>query len=388
MGAITSLGNPLAEITDSHGNVRSRLPSKMPQPTSLKRQNEKPSNEPAAKRKTLVERAGELPSTMTRTPSVRKTAVKGTSLVDIKNNFTQPQQSRNTSHSSSISSGSISSRTPSASSRHTSSSSFSRSVGPGRPKSAFGSRPPSFSQSTTSRPNTSQAKGRSHASKSSTSSDDDGMPPPGGRRVPMLPVPVFASSDELDGDSDLEVKKVRGHRSTNSMSSLCSQENLRDLSVSTALSRLKINDEQTNPSAGYNLNSSPRKPPRLRHKFSQSVGSRNMRLDNEEAALVLYKAPDHSSVAPKTPSHIPVLVKSEFVTHTPVSPCKNSKISPSKTPYLTRDSNIPALLAFDVRGRLETMEAMYTKLESTVTGTNKDHDDLRNAVSAYKAKRE
>lgn len=300
----------------------------------------------------------------------------------MKSNFSQP---RNTSHSSSVSS-----RTPSVSSRHTSSSSFSKSVGPGRPKSAFGSRPPSYSQSTTSRPNTSLAKTRQHASKDSTSSDDEGMPPPGGRRKPMLPVPVVTSSNQLNGDSALEVKKVRGHhRSTNSMRSLRSQENLRDLSVSTALGRLQINDEQTNPSAGYNLGSSPRKPPpRFRHKYSQSVGHRSMRSDNEEAALVLYEAPDHSSVAPKTPSHIPVLAKSEFVTPTPVSPCKNSKLSPSKTPFLTKDSNVPALVAFDVRGRLDTMEAMYAKLASTVDGTNKDHDNLRNAVSVYKAKRE
>ncbi|KAG4025248.1 hypothetical protein MFRU_062g00020 [Monilinia fructicola] len=207
MSAIPSLGKPLAEITDSHGNMRSRLPSKMPQPANLKRQNDKSSNEPAAKRKTLVERAGEPASTMTRTPSVRKASVQGTSLVDMKSNFSQP---RNTSHSSSVSS-----RTPSVSSRHTSSSSFSKSVGPGRPKSAFGSRPPSYSQSTTSRPNTSLAKTRQHASKDSTSSDDE---------------------------------------------------------------------------------------------------------------------------------------------------------------------------AFDVRGRLDTMEAMYAKLASTVDGTNKDHDNLRNAVSVYKAK--
>ncbi|KAF7857168.1 hypothetical protein EAF04_009409 [Stromatinia cepivora] len=165
MSAIPSLGKPLAEITDSHGNVRSRLPSKMPQPTTLKRQSDKSNNEPAPKRKTLAERAGEPVTTMARTPSVRKPSVKGTSIVDIKNSFSQP---RNTSHASSVSS-----RTPSVSSRHTSSSSFSQSVGPGRPKSAYGSRPPSYSQSTTSRPNTSQSKGRPNASKDSTSSDDD-----------------------------------------------------------------------------------------------------------------------------------------------------------------------------------------------------------------------
>ncbi|KAF7880139.1 uncharacterized protein EAF02_007776 [Botrytis sinoallii] len=373
MSAIPSLGKPLAEITDSHGNVRSRLPSKMPQPTTLKRQNDKSSNEPAPKRKTLAERAGEPATTMTRTPSVRKPSVRGTSIVDIKNNFSQP---RTTSASS------MSSRTPSVSSRHTSSSSFSQSVGPGRPKSAFGSRPPSYSQSTTTRPNTSQSKGRTNAS--STSSDDDGMPPPGGRRKPMIPVPAFTSSQQLNGNTELEVIKVRGHRSTNSVRSH-SQDSLRDLSVSTALSRLQINDEQTDPTTGYNLNSTPRKDPRIRHRFSQSVGHRNLRVDNEEAALVLYQAPVHSSVAPKTPSHIPVLAKSEYFNSTPMTPCKSSKFSPTKKPYLTKDSNVSGV-AFDVRSRLESMEAMYARLASTVDGTGKDHDALRNAVSEYKTK--
>ncbi|KAF7897678.1 uncharacterized protein EAF01_008644 [Botrytis porri] len=373
ISAIPSLGKPLAEMSDSHGNVRSRLPSKMPQPTTLKRQNDKSSNEPAPKRKTLAERAGEPVTTMARTPSVRKPSVRGTSIVDIKNNFTQP---RTTSASS------MSSRTPSVSSRHTSSSSFSQSVGPGRPKSAYGSRPPSYSQSTTSRPNTSQSKGRTNAS--STSSDDDGMPPPGGRRKPMIPVPAFTPSQQLNGNTELEVMKVRGHRSSNSLRSH-SQDSLRDLSVSTALSRLQINDEQTDPTTGHNLNSTPRKDPRLRHKFSQSVGSRNLRVDNEEAALVLYQAPVHSSVAPKTPSHIPVLAKSEYFNSTPMTPCKSSKFSPAKKPCLTKDSNVSGV-AFDVRSRLESMEAMYARLASTVDGTGKDHDALRNAVSEYKTK--
>ncbi|RAL63663.1 hypothetical protein DID88_003706 [Monilinia fructigena] len=188
--------------------MRSRLPSKMPQPATLKRQNDKSSNEPAAKRKTLVERAGEPASTLTRTPSVRKPSVQGASLVDMKSNFTQP---RNTSHSSSVSS-----RTPSVSSRHTSSSSFFQKCWAWTTKVCFRFTPTVIqSTSTTSRPNTSLAKGRPHASKDSTSSDDE---------------------------------------------------------------------------------------------------------------------------------------------------------------------------AFDVRGRLDTMEAMYAKLASTVDGTNKDHDNLRNAVSVYKAK--
>lgn len=213
------------------------------------------------------------------------------------------------------------------------------------------------------------------------------MPPPGGRRRPMLPVPAVTSSKQLNGDTELEVHKVRGHRS-NSMRSLRSEENLRELSVSTALSRLSINDDQTNPAPGYYMNGSPRKDTRSRHKFSQSVGYRNLRVDNEEAALVLYRAPDDSSVAPRTPSQIPVLAKSEFGNSTTVSPCKTSRFSPTKKPFLTKDSNVPALIAFDVRSRLESMEAMYARLEQSVTGTGKDHDELRNAVSAYKAKRE
>ena len=96
-------------------------------------------NEPDPKRKTLVERAGEPRSTVV-APS--RPAVKGTSLIGA---------ARNTSFSSSLSS-----RTPSVSSRSTSNGSFSSSVGPGhRPASAYGSRPQTsmaFNDSATTRP--------------------------------------------------------------------------------------------------------------------------------------------------------------------------------------------------------------------------------------------
>ncbi|KAM3081135.1 kinesin-like nuclear fusion protein [Clarireedia jacksonii] len=168
----------LSEMSDSNGNARTRVPaSKMPQPTSaLKRFGEMSNNEPEPKRKTLAERAGEPISGIARTPSVSRATVKGTSLTGLKSAINQP---RNTSLASSMSS-----RTPSVTSRHTSSSSFSSSVGAGyRPKSAYGSRPNTAMSQGHTRAKTSITKPRPQRSADSTVSDDDILPPGGKRKA-------------------------------------------------------------------------------------------------------------------------------------------------------------------------------------------------------------
>jgi kinesin family protein C1 len=97
-----------------------------------------------------------------------------------------------------------------------------------------------------------------------------------------------------------------------------------------------------------------------------------------------------SLVAPKTPSQIPVLKKAEALPNaTPAAtPSRSSKFSsPTKqVQYLTKDSNIPAFTAWDVHGRLEDMEAMYTELKKTLAGTAVDRNGLEEAIAQYKAR--
>jgi kinesin family protein C1 len=124
----------------------------------------------------------------------------------------------------------------------------------------------------------------------------------------------------------------------------------------------------------------------VRHKPSITSGLRNLRIDSAENALVLFQVPGDSLVAPKTPSQIPVLCKTEAASVTPATPCRTPKPSPQKIHYLTKDSNIPSFTAWDVRGRLEDMEAMYSELKDKFSGTNIERNGLEEAVGLFKTR--
>ncbi|PQE09178.1 kinesin klpA protein [Rutstroemia sp. NJR-2017a BBW] len=376
---LTSPNRGLSEMSDSNSNSRARFPpSKMPQPTTaLKRFGEKSNNEPEPKRKTLAERAGEPISGLARTPSLSRPTVKGTSLTGLKSAVNQP---RNPSLASSVSS----SRTPSVISRHTSTSSFSSSVGPGyRPKSAFGSRPNTAMSNGHTRAKTSITKPRPQRSADPTESDDEMLS--GGKRngmdtVSLIPCPVLCLED-----SALENRKVRALPSTLSLTSLPSSNNLRDVSVSTAMSRLTLYGEEPDPTAMDQARSSTTKAPFSRHKYSFSTGFGNGRMDTGEGALVLYEGPDYSSVAPKTPSHIPV-DNWELARFAPETPSRLPIPSPQKRKFVSRDSNTTGLPDFKLNSRLEQMEAMYNDLKSSVAGAQFDRSSIEETVAVYKSR--
>lgn len=174
-----------------------------------------------------------------------------------------------------------------------------------------------------------------------------------------------------------------------SLRSLRSVDEIREVSVSTALSMLRIDEDQPNPWKEHQA-ISPTKPPTVslpRQKSSISTGLRNFKTDSPESALVLFEAPGDSLVALRTPSQIPLLCKPEAAPATPATPCKTSRSSsPKKAPYLTKDSNLPAFTAWDVRGRLEDMEAMYSELKDKFSGTNMERNGLEEAVALFKAR--
>lgn len=334
-------------------------------------------NEPEPKRKTLAERAGEHRSIPA---PISRPVVKGTSLAGV---------ARNTSFSSSVSSHS---RTPSVSSRNTSNGSFTSSVGPGiRPKSAYGSRPQTsmaFAQSTSTRP-TSSAMARPATSMESHSEEED--LPSQGKRKGMPPHPELSSSfqSSSQGYSTLQPKKLRASKSIHTVRSPRSVGNMRDASVSTAMRMLYIGEEQPNPYKEHQAISPAMKPPTnssLRHKPSISTGLRNLRIDSAESALVLFQECGDCSAAPKTPSQIPVPCKTLAPPATPVTPCKTPRTSPPKPQYLTKGSNIESFSAWDVRGRLEDMEAMYSELKEKFSGTNIERNGLEEAVGLFKAR--
>ena len=218
--------------------------------------------------------------------------------------------SRNPSFTSSVSS----SRTPSVSSRHTSNGSFSSSVGPGgRPQTSM-----SFNQSTTKRPVSSAPKSRPATALDNHYND------PG-----MQPSNSFTSSFPYSQEkSSLQSRKLRSYKSQHTLRPRPSIETIRDISVSTAMSRLRL-DSEVSPSKRqeHQAISSSMRPPatkKLSHKPSINTGMRNLRIDRAETALVLYELPGDNLVAPKTPSHIPVLSKADASGFSPITPCKTS----------------------------------------------------------------
>jgi len=239
----------------------------------------------------------------------------------------------------------------------------------------------SFNQSTTKRPVSCAPKSRPATAMDNHYND------PG-----MQPSNSFTSSFPYSQEkSSLQSRKLRPYKSQHTLRPQPSIETIRDISVSTAMSRLRL-DSDVSPSKRqeHQAISSNMRPPttkKLSHKPSINTGMRNLRIDRAETALVLYELPGGNLVAPKTPSHIPVLSKADASGFSPITPCKTPRpISPYKTPYLTKDSNIPAFTAWDVHNRLEDVEAMYAELKQSMQSTSSERNGLEEAVSVYKAR--
>lgn len=308
-------------------------------------------------------------------------------------NITIPLQKSSTMNSSRANSfsSSISSRPPSVSSRTTSNGSFSSSVGYGnRPASYHNSRPQTsmaFNQSTMSRPGSSIPKTRPATSMDNHSSDEDISTVR--KNKGMQNMSSLDPSTEFPEQMNLQCKKTRVTKSLKSLNSQSSLNRNRDTSVSTALSRLHIQEFNPASELGYEAFTNTMKPPQRKvesHIPSITNGIRNMRIDSNERALVLFQTSKDSLVAPKTPSHIPVLSKVEARNLTPVTPCRAINHSPTKTPFLSKDSNITAFTAWDVDARIDKMESMYSELKNTMSDTSLQRKTLEEAQEVYKSR--
>ncbi|TVY87337.1 Kinesin-like protein, partial [Lachnellula willkommii] len=275
-------------------------------------------------------------------------------------------------------SASTSSRTPSVSSRNMPNNNFSISVGPGHNRSTSahaGGRylaPASFNQSTSSRPTTAIPNSRPSSSLETTSSDEDILSQ--GRRQGMQSLPSIQSS--VTSSQRPTTMQGRRSQSSSAMNQLNSQSSLmgtRELSVSTAMSQLRLDDgESSQLPLGRSLSHNP---------FLRN-GS-NLGTDGSGGALVLFEPPEGGLVAPQSPSMIPVRNKRISL---PATPSRNPKTSPRKSMRFASNSNNDPFLAWDVRGRLEDMEAMYFEMKNTVAGTKVERSGLEEAVELYKAK--
>lgn len=207
----------------------------------------------------------------------------------------------------------------------------------------------------------------------------------------MAPIPRSFTLSPIQSPQEfapLQYKKVRGRHSTRSLQTLHEGTSLREVSVTTALSKLRLDDGSSANEPPISTRIPKAAPGSIRVSKSSSLAAmRKSKIDNISGTLVLFQKGERSLVTPSTPSQIPIFQKAEALRATPATPSRVSKHSPTKPQFLTKDSNVTAFVAWDVRGRLEDMEAMYFELKDTLTGTSMERNGLEEAVAKFKAKR-
>ena len=244
-----------------------------------------------------------------------------------------------------------------------------------------------LSQSTTARPSATSRPQTSMAAKRPASSMDDpfeaGGGPTEGKRQGTNSHSTSSTQFE-EWHPPLQYKKLRGVKSAHTVKVLQRGISLRDVSVSTALSKLRLDDTCYEGKHGYisdlaaaSLSAST---------ASTCAAMRKSRVGNNSGTVALFGKAERNLVAPKTPSHIPISKRAEASLATPATPSKSAKYSSTKTQFLTKDSNILAFTAWDVHGRLEDMEAMYSELKKTLNGTSLERNGLEEAIAQYKAR--
>lgn len=332
-------------------------------------------NEVEPKRKTLAERAGEPARSGIAAPT--RQPIKGTSLVSARNNSSAHTRSN---------------------SRNGSNSSFASSVGSGiRPQTAYGNRPNAFSQSTMIRPTTSMASKR--PASSMDDDDFDGKIGPDGKRQGMRPNTGLSFSS---GWSPLRNNKIRGSRPSTSLQTVQESCSYRDVSISTALSRLhlptaesKLRNLQPHVDSGFASIASEVSSTMDPNQMSSSITVRKPRATRTNVISYFQDEADtmasFNRMSPKTPSDLPIPCKVEVPQVTPdPTPSKSSRHSafnsPFKLQFLSKESNIPAFTAWDMRGRLEDVEAMYSALKDTMSGSTLERNTLEEAVTKFKTR--
>ena len=240
-----------------------------------------------------------------------------------------------------------------------------------------------FSKSSSTRPTSLQ---RPRAKTSMANHLEEGDDDKARKGQGMIPLPSLPYSNmSQPGCSTIHIKKFRDPKSTSSLCSQSPREKMRDISLSTGMSMLSIGDDgllQAEELGPRHSNNNPR---------------RILKTDNTENALVLYEAAGDSLVAPKTPSQIPVLSKMEAVVLPTATPSKTPKTpktprisSPNKLPFLSKTSNIPGFIAFDIDGRFASIETMYAdmraQMEGVVSKTTVERSSLDEAVALCKAR--
>ena len=271
-------------------------------------------------RKTLAERAGEVPKSTQVTSNLRiaSTAVRGVPLAG-------------TSRQQSFSSSTSSMRPPSVnSSRNVSNGSFTSSV-------SSSSRPPSqVYRPQTAMGNSKLQKPVANHVRPSTAMETHNSEFGPRKRKGMTPFPLHSDGApktpaqmQSNGSRDPSTKYSSGWKSIPDIA-----RSIRDFSLNTAMSQLSL---------------------------------------NEPAPTIA------SQVKPETPSQIPRLAQSNAPQPEITSPSKSPKKAPQRLHFLTRESNTPVALDTDSR-----IEELFCQFKETMNGATTESNSLKDMVNLYK----
>jgi kinesin family protein C1 len=222
---------------------------------------------------------------------------------------------------------------------------------------------------------------------------ETGGGPADGKRKGMTPISTSSPIQFSPECDSLRYGKVHPENSKRNLRTLQEDKSFRNVSVSTALSKLRIDDSSYgNETPNSSRISKLAAVGSVRvSNASARAAMRKSKVDNTSNTLVLFQTAERSLVTPSTPSQIPILSRAEAPRATPraipATPSRALKSSTTKTNFLTKDSNITNFSAWDVRGRLEDMEAMYFELKDSLTGTTMERNGLEEIVAKFKVKR-
>lgn len=295
--------------------------------------------EPAAKRKTLIDRAGEMPRPQ-QAPS---------SSARITNSTSKGRPGGGARHTPSLSS-----QTPSAASRAKPNGSLSHGVdtgnhlpstnAPSRPTSAIGhtNTPTDFSVPA--------ARPASVLGSSSTASARAAL----GKRKGTTPISVSHYLPHLDVSALEDLSERESYESQAQRGSTRSSS--------------PFGDNQSSFARGI-------------RDTSLNAAMRNLRITSNPSP-----APDVDMFRCSTPSLIPKPCPFRVApTPIPFTPSKIVKraASPKKLPFLTRESHTKA---WDTKGRLEDMEVLYSELSEKMDGTMRERNGLEESVDLYRSR--
>ncbi|OJD36143.1 kinesin-like protein klpa [Diplodia corticola] len=361
--ALSTAGRGLSELSAADNNSRA-MPSTLV-PTKHKVTG---LPEPAHKlpRKTLAEKAGETKSKVPAPPSSKPVngIVKATTAAGI----------RNGPYSSSVSAAST--RPTRANSNTTYSNSYSQPPRTVRPQTSMAHTRSQSHQTPAARPRTAVES-------------DDSDPPSLSKRKGTAPISITACVPA----EEVRPRRVRGSSSTQSENFSCRKRSRATQVTPHAATEFLSQPEQHFQFQPYVQPPQPEQAGRRKSARDVSLSTRFQSLTLTDG---IKECIPEDEEPPATPSLIPRPVLAQLQPLPPPPPpatptqFRYRAASPSKepvTPFLSKDSNTRApFVAWDTKGRLEDMEALYTELRHQMQSTTTERENMKENVESYKTK--